>query len=82
MACAKSDDRIFEAVRDRVDEIVLVDDDEMRAAAKWLWFEMGLAADLSGAAALAALREGRVRPAAGEQVCAIVCGAGPEAILG
>jgi threonine dehydratase len=81
MACAKSDERIFEIVRERVDEIVLVDDDEMRAAAKWLWFEMGLAADLSGAAALAALREGRFRPAAGEQVCAIVCGAGPDAVL-
>lgn len=82
MACAKSDDRIFEIVRDKVDEIVLVDDDEMRAAAKWLWFEMGLAADLSGAAAIAALREQRVRIRPGERICAIVCGAGPEAILG
>jgi threonine dehydratase len=82
MACAKTDDRIFEAVRDRVDEIVLVSDDEMRAAAKWLWFEMSLAADLSGAAALAALREGRVSPRSGEVVCAIVCGAGPDAIIG
>lgn len=80
MACAKSDDRIFEAVRARVDEIVLVSDDEMRAAAKWLWFEMGLAADLSGAAAIAALREHRFQPQAGEQVCAIVCGAGPDAL--
>jgi threonine dehydratase len=82
MACATTDDRIFEVVRDRVDEIVLVSDEEMLAASRWLWFEMGLAADLSGAAALAALREGRVRPAAGEQVCAIVCGAGPEGVLG
>jgi len=81
MACAKSDERIFETVRDRVHEIVLVDDDEMRAAAKWLWFEMGLAADLSGAAALAALRQGRFSPAPGEVVCAIVCGAGPDAIV-
>lgn len=81
MACARSDDRIFETVRDTVDEIVLVSDAEMLAAAKWLWFETGLAADLSGAAALAALREGRVRPQPGETVCAIVCGAGPDAIL-
>jgi threonine dehydratase len=81
MACARSDERIFEAVRDRVDEIVLVTDEEMRMAAKWLWFEMGLAADLSGAAALAALREGRVAPRSGEVVCAIVCGAGPDAIV-
>ena len=82
MACAKTDDRIFEIVRDKVDEIVLVDDDEMLRAAKSLWFEMGLAADLSGAAAIAALAEGRVQVKKGERVCAIVCGAGPDAILG
>lgn len=82
MACAKSDDAIFEIVRDRVDGIVLVDDEEMRKAAAWLWFEMGLAADLSGAAAIAALREGRVAVKPGERVCVIVCGAGPDAIIG
>lgn len=82
MACAKTDERIFETVRDSVDGIVLVGDEEMRAAAKWLWFEMGLAADLSGAAAIAALREGRVRLGEGETVCAIVCGAGAEGIGG
>lgn len=81
MACARSDDRIFEAVRARVDAIVLVSDDEMQAGARWLWFEMGLAADRSGAAAVAALREGRFKPAPGERVCAIVCGAGPDALL-
>ena len=82
MACAKTDDRIFEIVRDKVDQIVLVDDDEMRRAAQYLWFEMGLAADLSGAAAIAALREGRIALRPGERVCAIVCGAGPDALLG
>jgi threonine dehydratase len=63
-----------------VDAIALVSDEEMHAAARWLWFEMGLAADLSGAAALAALREGRVQVRAGERICAIVCGAGPDAV--
>ncbi len=82
MACARTDDRIFEIVRDRVDEIVLVDDAEMLRAAKSVWFEMGLAADLSGAAAIAALAEGRIRVGSGERICAIVCGAGPDAILG
>lgn len=81
MACAKSDEAIFDAVRARVDEIVLVNDDDMRAAAKWLWFELGIAADLSGAAAIAALQMGRVRPAAGAVVGAIICGAGPDGLL-
>lgn len=82
MACARTDDRIFEVVRRHVDEIVLVDDAEMQGAAKALWFEMGLAADLSGAAAIAALAQRRVELKPGEKVCAIVCGAGPEAITG
>jgi threonine dehydratase len=82
MACAKTEDVIFEMVRDTVDEIVLVEDEEMRQAAGWLWFEMGLAADLSGAAAIAALRQGRVRVRPGERICAIVCGAGPDALIG
>lgn len=82
MACAKTEDAIFEIVRDRVDGIVLVDDEEMRDAARWLWFEMGLAADLSGAAAIAALRGQRIALGRGEKVCAIICGAGPDALLG
>ncbi|HEV7275915.1 MAG TPA: pyridoxal-phosphate dependent enzyme [Devosiaceae bacterium] len=81
MACAKTEDAIFEIVRDTVDEIVLVDDEEMLQAARWLWFEMGLAADLSGAAAIAALREKRLSVRPGERICAIVCGAGPDALL-
>lgn len=82
MSCSHTDPRIFEIVRENVDGIVLVEDEEMAAAAKWLWFEMGLAADLSGAAAIAALQQGRVELKEGEKVCAIVCGAGPDAIIG
>lgn len=80
MACARTEDSIFDIVKATVDQIVLVSDDEMRAAAKWLWFEMGLAADLSGAAAIAALRERRIEISDGERICAIVCGAGPDAL--
>lgn len=82
MACARTEDAIFEVVRDKVDAIVLVSDDEMRKAAAWLWFEMGLAADLSGAAAIAALQNGRIVTRPGEKIAAIVCGAGPDALVG
>jgi threonine dehydratase len=67
-------------VRDAVERIVLVDDAEMRAAARWLWHETGVATELSGAAAVAALLSGRYRPRAGEQICAVVCGAGTDGI--
>lgn len=67
-------------VQQRVDDIVLVTDEEMREAARWLWFEMGVAAELSGAAAVAALLSGKVSPAPSEKVCALVCGAGTDGI--
>jgi threonine dehydratase len=68
----------LEIIRQNVDEIVLVTDDEMREAARWLWFEMGIAPELSGAAAVAALLSGKVSTAPTEKVCALVCGAGTD----
>jgi len=70
----------LDIIRGEVDEIVLVSDDEMRAAARWLWFEMGIAAELSGAAALAALQTGRVEVPTDATVAAIVCGAGTDGL--
>ena len=80
MACGRTDERIYDIIRRTLDEIVLVEDDAMIDAARWLWFEMGLAADPSGAAAVAALRSGAVVPRAGERICALVCGAGTEGL--
>lgn len=68
----------LEIIRQNVDEIVLVTDDEMREAARWLWFEMGVAAELSGAAALAALLARKVKLPPTAKVCALVCGAGND----
>lgn len=62
-----------------VERIVLVDDREMSDAAQWLWSETGVAAELSGAAAVAAVLAGHYRPEPGERVCAVVCGAGKDA---
>jgi threonine dehydratase len=70
----------LDVVRACVDDIVLVEDDAMRDAARWLWFEMGLAVELSAAATLAALRTGAYRPSAGENLCAVVCGAGTDGL--
>ncbi len=80
MSCARTDDRVFDLVRSVVDDIVLIDDAAMEDAARWLWFELGIAADLSGAAAAAALKSGAVAVRPGEKVLALVCGAGPDGI--
>jgi len=67
-------------IQKHVDDIVLVDDAAMKTAAKWLYREMSIAADLSGAAALAALQSGAVQVPDDATVCAIVCGAGSDGI--
>jgi len=70
----------LEIIGRRVDDVVLVDDSEMQAAARWLFREMSLATDLAGAAALAALQSGKVSVPDQQTVCAIVCGAGTDGI--
>ncbi len=45
LAALKTEPINLEMVRRYVDEIVLVSDEDMREAAHWLWFELGLAAD-------------------------------------
>jgi threonine dehydratase len=77
MSCRRTDERIFDIIRRTVDDIVLVSDEAMAEASRWLWFEMGVAADLSGAASIAALRQGVALDGA-RHVCALICGAGNE----
>lgn len=80
MACRRTDDALFAHVRGKIDEMILVSDAEMEEAARNLWFEFGVATDLSGAASLAALRSGRLSFRAGEKICALVCGAGTDGV--
>jgi len=63
-----------------VDKVVLVSDMEMVEAARWLWREFGIAAELAGAASLAALMAGRYVPDPGETVVSVVCGAGTDGL--
>jgi threonine dehydratase len=78
LAAGRTEPFNFDIIRRHVDEIVLVTDDEMRDAARWLWSELSVAAELSGAASVAALFNGSVKIRRGENVCALVCGAGRD----
>ncbi len=80
MACGRTDESIYESARRHVDDIVLIEDDDMQGAAELLWFEFGVAADLSGAASLAALMAGAIKPRFGERVAGLVCGAGTDGL--
>lgn len=78
LAPRSTDPLNFGIIQRHVERIVLVSDTEMQEAAAWLWFEHGVAAELSGAASVAALLTRRYQPAPGERVCAVVCGAGTD----
>lgn len=80
MACGRTDESIYEIARQYVDDIVLIEDEDMQRAAELLWFEFGIAADLSGAASLAALMSGAVKAQKGERIAGLVCGAGVDGL--
>lgn len=57
---------------------VVVTDEEIVRARRALWRDLRLAPEPGGATAFAALLGGGYRPAPGEQVCVIVCGANAD----
>jgi threonine dehydratase len=71
----RAGDIAFSIARRHVDRVVTVPDDAIREAQRALWREMRLVAEPGGAAALAALTCGAYRPAPGERVVVLVCGA-------
>jgi len=58
-----------------MDQAALVSDAAIRAAQRSLWQEFRIASEPGGATALAALQAGAYRPAAGERVGILLCGA-------
>jgi threonine dehydratase len=68
----------FEVARKLVAESVLVSDDAVRKAQRALWDELRVIAEPAGATGLAALMSGAYKPAAGERVATLVCGANTE----
>jgi threonine dehydratase len=78
LAPRRSDALNLSIIRAAVDSIVLVTDDDMRAAARFLLTEVGIGAELAGAASLAAVLTDKIPPA--RHPCALVCGAGSDAL--
>jgi threonine dehydratase len=68
----------FEIAQKLVRDCLLVSDEAVRAAQKALWDEMHVVAEPSGATSLAALMSGAYKPAPGERVGVIICGANTE----
>lgn len=80
LAATRTGQANFDIARQAVEQVVLITDDDMRDAARMLWLELGIAADLSGAASMAAILTGKYVPRRDERVCVLVCGAGADGI--
>ena len=65
----------WEVTQRQVKDALLLPDDSIRAAQKWLWTELRLAVEPAAALGLAALQTGVYVPRADEKVCLILCGA-------
>ena len=65
----------WEITQRHVGESLLLTDDAIRAAQRFLWREFQIAVEPAAALPLAALQTGAVRPTAGERVALILCGA-------
>jgi threonine dehydratase len=66
---------VYSLCRETVDCVALVSDEAIRAAQSRLWRDWRMATEPGGAAALAALTSGAYRPAPGERVGVLLCGA-------
>jgi threonine dehydratase len=70
---------MFPIARRFVERSVLVSDEAIRSAQRALWEVLRVAAEPGGATALAALLAGAYRPARGERVAVLLCGANTAA---
>ena len=67
------------ATQAHVRDALLLTDESIRSAQRWLWTELRLAVEPAAALPLAALHSGRYVPRADDTVCLIICGANVDA---
>jgi threonine dehydratase len=64
----------FSLVKQYVDRVILVEDENIREAQRTLWNDLRIVAEPGGATAAVALISGLYRPAPGERVGVVICG--------
>jgi len=73
-------EQVFSIVQPRIDRVLLVGDDDIRAAQRLLWEVLHVVAEPGASAALAALISGVYRPRPEERVAVIVSGGNTTAV--
>jgi threonine dehydratase len=81
IAVKRPGDLTLPLVERHVDDVVTVSDDEVAEAMVLLLERSKLVVEGAGAVAVAALMQGRVKPAAGTEVCAVLSGGNVDASL-
>ena len=71
---------VFPIARDHVAEVVLVEDDAIRAAQRAVWDVLRIVGEPGGSAATAALLSGRYKPQPGERIGIVVSGGNTVAV--
>lgn len=66
---------MFPIAQEHVDHVILISDDDIRNAQRFLWTTSQIVTEPGGAAAFASLLSGRYKPDGDERVGIIVCGA-------
>lgn len=80
MSCGMTAPLIYDIVAKHVEDIVLVEDEHLLAGARWIRSEYAIRADLSAAAAIAALNLGKIRLKPHERISTLICGADDAAL--
>ena len=65
----------FEVATHFIESVLLVNDEEIRAAQRRLWEDLRMVVEPGGATALAAVLSGRYQPTTGERIGIVLCGA-------
>jgi threonine dehydratase len=73
-------DLMFPIAQETVERVVLVSDDDIRAAQRQLWSAYRIVAEPGGAAAFAAVASGKYRASTGERIAVVVSGANTTAV--
>lgn len=80
LAPARIGELVFPIAHRYVDRVVLVNDEDIVAAQRYLWNNATLVAEPGGAAAFAAILAKRYVPAQGERVCVLLSGGNSAAV--
>jgi threonine dehydratase len=80
LAPARVGERVFPLARDFVERVILVSDEEIRAAQRELWKTLRVVAEPGGAAAFAAVLSGKYKAAPGDRVGVVVSGGNTVAV--